>query len=89
MQNASGPLLGNWLPLVTSFKCGGGCWIGHLFNALAAHYLTQRIDGVVLAATTGKGMAPDPSEVSSMVDIVSEVFDGASPIYLGVSGNDS
>jgi hypothetical protein len=33
-------------------------------------------------------MAPNPSEVSSIADIVSEFFDGASPIYLGVSGND-
>ena len=87
MQNATGPLSGIWLPLVTPFKCGVLDWAS--LQRLAAHYLTQPIDGVVLAATTGEGMTLDPSEVSSMVDIVSEVFDGALPIYLGVSGSDT
>jgi len=87
MQNATESLSGIWIPLVTPFKCGALDWAS--VQRLAAHYLTQPINGVVLAATTGEGMTLDPSEVSSMVDIVSEVFDGALPIYLGVSGSDT
>ena len=72
---------------MASFKCGVLDWAS--LQCLAAHYLTQPIDGVVLAVTTGEDGTLDPSEVSSMADIVSEIFDGAVPIYLGVSGSDT
>ncbi len=57
MENVRPRISGLWLPLVTPFKQG------RLDEAslarLLRHYLGQRVDGFILAATTGEGLTLD------------------------------
>ena len=57
MENVRPRISGLWLPLVTPFKQG------RLDEAslarLLRHYLGLRVDGFILAATTGEGSTLD------------------------------
>jgi 4-hydroxy-tetrahydrodipicolinate synthase len=76
---------GIWLPLVTPFRDG------ELDEAslrrMARHYLSQPIDGLILAATTGEGLTLEDDETARLVDIVGAEVAGRIPVYLGVSGS--
>jgi 4-hydroxy-tetrahydrodipicolinate synthase len=76
---------GIWLPLVTPLRDG------ELDEAslrrMARHYLSQPIDGLILAATTGEGLTLEDDETARLVDIVAAEVAGRIPVYLGVSGS--
>jgi 4-hydroxy-tetrahydrodipicolinate synthase len=76
---------GIWLPLVTPFRDG------ELDEAslrrMARHYLSQPIDGLILAATTGEGLTLEDDETARLVDSVGAEVAGRIPLYLGVSGS--
>jgi 4-hydroxy-tetrahydrodipicolinate synthase len=76
---------GIWLPLVTPFRDG------ELDEAslrrMARHYLSQPIDGMILAATTGEGLTLEDDETARLVEIVAAEVGGRIPVYLGVSGS--
>jgi 4-hydroxy-tetrahydrodipicolinate synthase len=76
---------GIFLPLVTPFR------EGELDEAslrrMARHYLSQPIEGLILAATTGEGLTLEDDETARLVDIVGAEVAGRIPVYLGVSGS--
>lgn len=78
---------GIWLPLITPFRDG------ELDEAslrrMARHYLTQPIDGFILAATTGEGLTIDDEETERLVAIVASEVAGKVPLLLGLSGSDT
>jgi 4-hydroxy-tetrahydrodipicolinate synthase len=78
---------GIFLPLVTPFRDG------ELDEAslrrMARHYLSQPIDGLILAATTGEGLTLEDDETARLVDIVGAEVAGRIPVYLGVSGSNT
>lgn len=77
---------GVWLPLVTPFKdqrLDEGS-----FRRLVDHY-AGRVDGFVLAATTGEGLALTRDETRRLVDLTAEGLaarDEATPVVLGLCG---
>lgn len=81
---------GLWLPLVTPFR--DGRLDAPSLRRLVAHYAGQPVDGFILAATTGEGMALDDEEAESLVSIVGAAL-GASgrriPVYFGLCGSDT
>ena len=87
MENERPPISGLWLPLVTPFKQG------RLDEAslirLLRHYLGQRVDGFILAATTGEGLTLDEAETERLVGLAAEEVAGRRPLYLGLSGSDT
>jgi 4-hydroxy-tetrahydrodipicolinate synthase len=76
---------GIWLPLITPFRDG------ELDEAslrrLVRHYLSEPVDGLILAATTGEGLTLDDDETARLVEIVAAEVTRRIPIYLGVSGS--
>ena len=88
-MNSNG-LSGLWLPLVTPFR--DGTLDEASLRRLVAHYLTEAVDGLILAATTGEGLTLDEAEVERLVSIGAEVIADsgkALPLYLGLSGSDT
>lgn len=83
-------LSGLWLPLVTPFRDGTLDEIS--VRRLVAHYLTEAVDGLILAATTGEGLTLDEQEVERLVSVSAEVVAAGGqslPLYLGLSGSDT
>ena len=78
---------GIWLPLITPFV--DGALDEASLRRLVAHYLTQPVDGFILAATTGEGMTLDEDETARLVDIVADAVAGRIPLCLGLSGSDT
>ena len=78
---------GIWLPLVTPFR--DGALDEASLRRMARHYLTQSIDGFILAATTGEGLTIDEDETERLVSVVANEVAGRRPIYLGLSGSDT
>ncbi|MGJ4927090.1 4-hydroxy-tetrahydrodipicolinate synthase [Bradyrhizobium sp. HKCCYLS2038] len=83
-----GPRLrGLWLPLITPFR-DGALDEASLRN-LVRHYAAKPIDGVVLGATSGEGLALSWAERARLVDVVraeSRAMGRPLPICLGVGG---
>ncbi|MFC4033332.1 4-hydroxy-tetrahydrodipicolinate synthase [Streptomyces polygonati] len=82
-QHVSGVIL----PLVTPFS--DGKVDEKSLTQLVARYRATGITGVVLAGTTGESPVLSGSEVQLVVEHVAGELDGALPVYLGVSGNDT
>ncbi|MBL4785945.1 MAG: 4-hydroxy-tetrahydrodipicolinate synthase [Cohaesibacteraceae bacterium] len=81
-------LQGLWLPLITPFA--NGRLDETSLRRLVKHYLTQPVDGFIMAATTGEGLTLDERETEKLVRITAdEVAQSgqAIPVYLGVSGS--
>ncbi|KRA55982.1 4-hydroxy-tetrahydrodipicolinate synthase family protein [Devosia sp. Root635] len=84
------PLHGLWLPLITPFR--DGALDERSLRRLVGHYAAQPIDGFILGATTGEGMALDDAEAERLVSITRAELDTAGrriPAYLGLSGSDT
>lgn len=84
------PLSGLWLPLITPFR--DGKLDAPSLRRLVAHYATQPIDGFILGATTGEGMALDDDETQQLATVTRAALDAAgrsAPVYLGLSGSDT
>lgn len=81
---------GVWLPLVTPFR--DGAIDAASLRRLVLHYAAERLDGLILAATTGEGLALDEDEVARLVALTAEVLAVAGrrlPVFLGLSGSDT
>jgi 4-hydroxy-tetrahydrodipicolinate synthase len=84
------PLSGLWLPLITPFRDGVFDEIS--LRRLVAHYAAQPVDGFILGATTGEGMALDDDEAERLVAVTHAALaeaDRTIPVYLGLSGSDT
>ena len=80
-------LQGLWLPLVTPFRDGE--LDEPSLRRLVRHYASGPIDGLILAATSGEGMALGTAELEQLVTVVrAEISAGQRylPICLGLSG---
>ena len=83
-------LHGLWLPLITPF-CDGIVDENSL-RRLVRHYVTQPIDGLILAATSGEGLTLGIAELEWIVELArAEMAEGQRyiPICLGLSGSDT
>ena len=80
-------LQGLWLPLVTPFRDGE--LDEPSLRRLVRHYAGGPIDGLILAATSGEGMALGAAELEQLVTVVRAEISGSGrtiPICLGLSG---
>jgi 4-hydroxy-tetrahydrodipicolinate synthase len=80
-------LHGLWLPLVTPFRDGELDETS--LRRLVARYAGGPIDGLILAATSGEGLALSTSELERLVNVVREELDARRrflPICLGMAG---
>ena len=80
-------LQGLWLPLVTPFRDGE--LDEPSLRRLVRHYAGGPIDGLILAATSGEGMALGAAELEQLVTVVRSEISGSGrtiPICLGLSG---
>jgi 4-hydroxy-tetrahydrodipicolinate synthase len=87
MENERPPISGLWLPLVTPFKQGRLDEVSLV--RLLRHYLARRVDGFILAATTGEGLTLDEAETERLIALGAEELAGRRPLYLGLSGSDT
>jgi 4-hydroxy-tetrahydrodipicolinate synthase len=87
MNDLRNYLHGLWLPLVTPFRDGELDETS--LRRLVAHYASGPIDGLILAATSGEGLALSTSELERLVNVVREELDARRrflPICLGMAG---
>jgi len=87
MNDLRNDLHGLWLPLVTPFRDGELDETS--LRRLVAHYADGPIDGLILAATSGEGLALSTSEFERLVNAVREELDARRrflPICLGLAG---
>jgi len=87
MNDFRNDLHGLWLPLVTPFRDGELDETS--LRRLVAHYADGPIDGLILAATSGEGLALSTSELERLVNAVREELDARRrflPICLGLAG---
>ncbi|WP_291856381.1 4-hydroxy-tetrahydrodipicolinate synthase [Bradyrhizobium sp.] len=80
-------LQGLWLPLVTPFR--DGALDEASLRRLVRHYAGSPIDGLILAATSGEGMALDTAELKQLVVAVRAELAASErcmPVCLGLSG---
>ncbi len=90
MQTTRTTLGGLWLPLVTPFRDNALDEVS--LRRLVAHFAALPADGLILAATTGEGLALDEEESRRLVAVTREVLlsvQSAIPVYLGLSGSDT
>ncbi len=80
-------LFGIWLPLITPF-IDGGLDEASLVR-LITHYVSDPIDGFILAATTGEGLVLDDTETERIVAIAAKVTASCKPLLLGLCGSDT
>lgn len=83
-------LHGLWLPLITPFRDGTLDEVS--LRRLVTHYAAQPVDGLILGATTGEGMALDDDEAERLVAVTRAALaetGRAMPAYLGLSGSDT
>lgn len=81
---------GLWLPLITPFR--DGTLDEASLRRIVTHYAAGAIDGLILGATTGEGMALDDDETERLVAVTRAALaetGRAMPIYLGLSGSDT
>jgi 4-hydroxy-tetrahydrodipicolinate synthase len=79
---------GIWLPLITPFK--DGTLDETSLRRLIRHYATQPVDGLILAATTGEGLALDDTETEQLAGAAAAELETTRrriPLYLGISGS--
>jgi 4-hydroxy-tetrahydrodipicolinate synthase len=79
---------GIWLPLVTPFR--DGALDEASLRRMIRHYAAGPVDGLILAATTGEGLALDDAETERLVQAAAaelETTERRIPVYLGVSGS--
>jgi 4-hydroxy-tetrahydrodipicolinate synthase len=82
------PPNGIWLPLITPFR--DGRLDETSLRRMVRHYVGQSVDGLIMAATTGEGLALDDEEVERLVAVAADelaVTERRVPIYLGISGS--
>jgi 4-hydroxy-tetrahydrodipicolinate synthase len=87
MNDLQSRLRGLWLPLVTPFRNGELDQAS--LRQLVRHYASSPIDGLVLAATSGEGLALGISELELLVTLARSEISGSGryvPICLGLSG---
>ncbi|WP_316166900.1 MULTISPECIES: 4-hydroxy-tetrahydrodipicolinate synthase [unclassified Bradyrhizobium] len=87
MTDVTTRLQGLWLPLITPFR--DGALDEPSLRSLVRHYAAKRIDGLVLGATSGEGLALSWDERARLISVVRDELDttGRSlPICLGVGG---
>ncbi|MGJ5151779.1 MULTISPECIES: 4-hydroxy-tetrahydrodipicolinate synthase [unclassified Bradyrhizobium] len=87
MTDVTTRLQGLWLPLITPFR--HGALDEPSLRSLVRHYAAKRIDGLVLGATSGEGLALSWDERARLISVVRDELDttGRSlPICLGVGG---
>jgi 4-hydroxy-tetrahydrodipicolinate synthase len=87
MNDLQSRLRGLWLPLVTPFRNGELDQAS--LRRLVRHYASSPIDGLVLAATSGEGLALGISELELLVTLARSEISGSGryvPICLGLSG---
>jgi 4-hydroxy-tetrahydrodipicolinate synthase len=80
-------LQGLWLPLITPFRDGE--LDEPSLRRLVRHYADGPVDGLILAATSGEGMALGAGELEQLVNVVRAEISGSRrymPICLGLSG---
>jgi 4-hydroxy-tetrahydrodipicolinate synthase len=80
-------LHGLWLPLITPFR-DGALDVASLRN-LIRHYAAQPIDGLILGATSGEGLALSLAELARLTSEVHDALAMTSrdlPICLGLAG---
>lgn len=88
MDNNPARLSGLWLPLITPFNDGALDEVS--LRRLLRHYAAEPIDGLILAATSGEGLALDEAETERLVSITAEELGDrreSLPVYLGLSGS--
>ncbi|WVT75292.1 4-hydroxy-tetrahydrodipicolinate synthase [Sinorhizobium chiapasense] len=81
---------GLWLPLITPFRDGE--LDERSLRRLVRHYAGEPIDGFILGATTGEGMALDEAECERLVAVTNEALSATGrsmPVYFGLSGSDT
>jgi len=81
-------LRGLWLPLVTPFCDGIVDEIS--LRRLVTHYVSQPIDGLILAATSGEGLTLGVSELEWIITVAREAMSESRrhlPIGLGLAGS--
>jgi 4-hydroxy-tetrahydrodipicolinate synthase len=87
MNDLRNYLHGLWLPLVTPFR--NGELDEPSLRRLVAHFAGGPIDGLILAATSGEGLALSTSELERLVNVVREELDARRrflPVCLGLAG---
>lgn len=80
-------LHGLWLPLITPFR--DGVLDEPSLRGLLAHYTAQPIDGLILGATSGEGLALSTAELARLVEVTRGELDARGrplPICMGLSG---
>lgn len=80
-------LQGLWLPLITPFR-DGELDVTSL-RRLVRHYAGGPVDGFILGATSGEGMALSTDELEGLVSVVLDELSASSrhlPVCLGLSG---
>jgi 4-hydroxy-tetrahydrodipicolinate synthase len=82
-------LHGLWLPLVTPFR--DGALDEASLRRLVRHYASQRLDGLILAATTGESLTLESSETERLVAVVRDEAGKQRhlPLCLGLSGSNT
>jgi 4-hydroxy-tetrahydrodipicolinate synthase len=89
-MNTHSALHGLWLPLITPFR--DSVLDEASLRRLVGHYAAQPVDGFILGATTGVGMALDEAETQLLLAVTRDALEAAGrdiPIYLGLSGADT
>lgn len=81
------PIEGLWLPLITPFRDDAVDEIS--LRRLIAHYASQPVDGLILAATTGEGLTLTDDEIKRLVAVAAGELAGRLPLFLGLSGSDT
>ncbi|WP_315777726.1 MULTISPECIES: 4-hydroxy-tetrahydrodipicolinate synthase [unclassified Bradyrhizobium] len=87
MTNITTRLQGLWLPLITPFR--DGALDEPSLRNLVRHYAAKPIDGLVLGATSGEGLALSWDERARLISVVRDELDATGrslPICLGVGG---
>jgi 4-hydroxy-tetrahydrodipicolinate synthase len=78
---------GIWLPLITPFR--NDTLDEPSLRRLLRHYVTQPIDGLILAATTGEGLTLDAAETQRLVAVTASECAATRrmPLTLGLCGS--
>ena len=87
MTDLRSQLQGLWLPLVTPLR--EGALDETSLRRLVRHYAAGPVDGLILAATSGEGMALDIAELERLVSLVRAGIMASGrtlPICLGLTG---
>lgn len=79
---------GIWLPLITPFR--DERLDEASLRRMVRHYAAQKVDGLILAATTGEGLTLDDAETERLVAVAAAeaaTIGWLVPVYLGISGS--